>query len=98
MKKGNSKILFGMRYLQLKRNDLKVFGALLYHAMTIKSLIKATRLSERTLRTCLNSLISKNFIKRKVVSRKRLKYMYYIDKNDTTFDSIIKWANQIKKK
>ena len=66
-----------VRYLDLAPKELKLYKSLLKRPMTIKQLEKSMTVSERMLRTYIDDLLTKRFIKRKIIASNRLKYMYY---------------------
>ncbi|MBI2971914.1 MAG: hypothetical protein HYY37_05835 [Candidatus Aenigmarchaeota archaeon] len=61
----------------MKGHELQIFEILMKKPMTIKQLQKASHMSERMLRTYLDDLTERNFVFKKVVEDKRLKYVYY---------------------
>lgn len=67
--------LFAM--FSMKGNEMRIFQLLMKKPMTIKQLQKASRMSERMLRTHLGDLTERSFVSKKVVEGRRLKYVYY---------------------
>jgi predicted DNA-binding transcriptional regulator len=58
--------------------------------MTLKQLKKLTKISERALRYYISDLLSKGFVKRKIVEAERLHYVYIANPADSVLDSIVK--------
>jgi len=77
--KNSGRVLFFdvIKSMQLGKSELEIYNALTLGPMTISDLKKSTRLSERMLRSSINVLMKKEFIKRDVQSANRLKYVYY---------------------
>lgn len=89
--------LMGMfRWMHLGANEIKIYGMLSKTPMTIKQLIKATRLSERMLRTHLDNLIEKNFVSKEPLLEKHIKYVYHGNPEDTICDMLAKKLNEFR--
>ena len=87
MKKTN-KIDNVLKYLSIGKNEIKVFNLLLKKPMTIKQMIKYSKLSERTIRTCLSDLVKKQFIKKEALIEGQLKYLYHTNSSKSIADII----------
>ena len=61
----------------MKGHEMQIFQILMKKPMTIKEIQKQSHMSERMLRTYLDDLTKRNFISKKVVEDRRLKYVYY---------------------
>jgi predicted DNA-binding transcriptional regulator len=84
-----------LKLFQLKHNEMQVYSLLTKGPMTIKQLQKNTRMSERSLRTHLDDLVEKNFVKRKVIEGKHLKYVYYANSSENLLDTLKARINEI---
>ncbi len=84
------------RWMRLSPNEMNIYSALSRTPMTIKQLIRATRLSERMLRTHLENLIAKNFVYKEPLMEKRIKYVYHGNPEDTICDMLIKKLNEFR--
>ena len=82
-----------LRWLQLSPSEIDVYSALSSRPMTIKQLMKDTRLSERMLRTHLESLLRKNFVRREALDS-RMKYLYYGNPHETIYYILVKKFNE----
>jgi len=98
MKKPEVIITDLVKMFSLSSNEIKVYQLLLKKSMTIKQLKKALNVSERTLRTYIDVLLSKRFIKRKIIDANRLKYVYYSNPSDNIVMIIRKKLNSIDMK
>jgi len=99
MKKMNSMQmgLTGMfRWMQLSTSEINIYGMLSKTPMTIKQLIKTTKLSERMLRTHLDSLINKNFVYKEPLLEKHIKYVYHGNPEETICDMLVKKLNEFR--
>ncbi|MFH0837506.1 MAG: hypothetical protein V1870_05225 [Candidatus Aenigmatarchaeota archaeon] len=77
-----------LSFLSVGKNEAKIFAFLKKRPMTIKQLLKFTRLSERTIRTCLTDLVKKQFIKKEAIIEGQLKYMYHTNSTKSIIDQI----------
>ncbi len=83
-----SKINEIIKYLSIGKNELKIFGLLSKKPMTIKQIINISRLSERTIRTCISDLAKKQFIKKEALIEGQLKYIYHTNSAKSIADLI----------
>ena len=83
--------------LAIGKNEVKLFNVLLKQPMTIKQLIKFSRLSERTIRSCLTDLIKKQFVKKEAIIEGQLKYMYHTNSAKSIIDNIQDKLAELKK-
>ena len=86
-----------LKLFQLKSNELLVYNLLTKKPMTIKQLQKNTKMSERSLRTYLDDMVDKNFVKRNLIEGKRLKYVYYANSGENLLIIIKKQIDDIEK-
>lgn len=77
-----------LKLFQLKSNEIIVYNILCRKPMTIKQLQKNTKMSERSLRTHLDDMVGRNFVRRKLVEGKHLKYVYYANSGETLLGAI----------
>lgn len=84
------------RWMHLSANEMHIYRMLSKTPMTIRQLIKATRLSERMLRTHLDSLINKNFVYKEPLLEKRMKYVYHGNPEDTIADMLVKRLDEFR--
>lgn len=84
-----------LKYLQLGVSEMQIFQ-MLSKPMTIKQLIKETKMSERMLRTHLDSLVKKQFIKRAVIEGKHLKYVYSANPTEDIISMMKTRINEIE--
>ena len=89
---------------KLEKNEKLIYELLERRPMTIKQLQKPTELSERMLRTYLDDMIKRGFVKRKIIEDKRLKYVYnstepqtILNHIKTTIDNVEKSTRKAKK-
>ncbi len=87
-----------IKQLQLTSSDMAVYRLLLDKPMTIEQLKSKSGLSERTLRTDIDELLKKNFVTRKIVADKRIKYVYYANPPESMVKSISLVLRNIEKK
>src|SRR3989344_3434978 len=87
-----------LKSLQLGKSELEIYHALVSRPMTIKDLKKSTSLSERMLRSSIDALLEKNFIKRKAMTGKRLKYVYYSNQPKNVVDFLKNVVQQAEKR
>ena len=76
--------------LQLTASEMNIYKNLMKRKMDIRQIEKAVNMSERMIRTCLDDLMKKNFVKRELVESKHLKYIYHANSSDSVLDSIVK--------
>ncbi len=86
-KKG-SKIDGVIKYLSIGKNELKVFNIISKKPLTIKQIVKVSKLSERTIRSCLSDLVGKQFIKKQALIEGQLKYLYHTNSDKSIADII----------
>ncbi|MBI4170883.1 MAG: transcriptional regulator [Candidatus Aenigmarchaeota archaeon] len=102
MKRSNASLNLGifnmLKLFQLKSNELLVYNLLSKKPMTIKQLQKSTKMSERSLRTYLDNMAGRNFVKRKLIEGKHLKYVYYANSGDNLLDIIKNHVEELEKK
>jgi predicted DNA-binding transcriptional regulator len=82
---------------KLEKNEKLIYEILEKRPMTIKQLQKTTRVSERMLRTYLDDMIRRGFVKKKVVEGNRLKYVYKATEPQTILDHIKTKVTEIEK-
>lgn len=87
-----------INYVQLSSSDLDVYKLLLEKPMTMEQLKSTSGLSERTLRTNIDDLIERNFIKRKVIEGKRIKYIYYATPQESLFYDMMTAFKKLEKR
>ena len=87
-----------LKSFQLKGNGMLVYNALSKSPMTIRQLQKSTKMSERSLRTHLDDLVKRNFVKRKLVEGKHLKYVYYANSGENLLDILKRRIAELEKK
>ena len=61
----------------MKGHEIQILQLLMKKPMTIKQMQKTSHMSERMLRDYIDDLTKREFISKKVVEDKRLKYVYY---------------------
>lgn len=86
-----------LRLFQLKSNEMMVYNTLTKKPMTIRQLQNSTKMSERSLRTHLDGLVRKNFVRRRLVEDKHLKYVYYASPGESLLDMIKRHIEEIEK-
>jgi predicted DNA-binding transcriptional regulator len=85
-----------LKWMRLSTKEIDIYSMLSKSPMTIKQLIKATRLSERMLRTHLDNLVSKKFVHREPLLEKHIKYVYYGNPEETIYDILVKKLNEFR--
>ena len=74
--------------LQLSDGELIVYDALSVKPLIIREIAKKTKLSERSIRTHVQELLTKGFIVKRPVTGKRLMYLYAVAPPETILASI----------
>jgi len=92
-----NKISDVLRYASVGKNELKVLDILSKSPMTIKQIIKLSKLSERTIRSCLSDLIRKQFIDKKALIEGQLKYLYHTNSTKTIIERIQEKLSNLEK-
>ena len=87
-----------LKFFQLKSNELLVYNLLSKKPMTINQLQKSTKMSERSLRTYLDNMMGRNFVRRKLIEAKHLKYIYYANSGDNLLGIIKNHVEELEKK
>ena len=82
----------------MKGHEMQIFQLLMKRPMTIKQLQKASHMSERMLRIYLYDLTKRNFIGKKVIQDKRLKYIYYANPPEAIANLAKDVINKIEKR
>ena len=82
---------------RLGKNEKLIYELLEKRPMTIKQLQKTTQVSERMLRTYLDDMIERGFVKKKVVEGNRLKYVYKSTEPQTILDHIKSKVTELEK-
>ncbi len=82
----------------MRGHEIDIFKMLLGRPMTIKELQKQSHMSERMLRTYLDDLAKRNFISKKVVEGRRLKYLYYANPPETILNLAKDMISSMEKK
>ncbi len=93
----NASIFSMLRLFQLKSNELLIYNMLSKKPMTIKQLQKSTKMSERSLRTHLDDLVGKNFVRRTTIEDVHLKYIYSATSGENLLGIIKKHIEDIEK-
>ncbi len=88
MKREDSAVLSMFDLFSVSPSELEVYRHLMRKPSTIRQLSAVLGYSERTLRTCVEGLLEKKFIARKIVEAERLKYVYYARPADSVIDTI----------
>lgn len=65
-----------LKFLGFKKVEIQMYNLLLEKPLTISQIRKELKVSERTIREYMKSLLDKGFVVRKVRIEKRLKYVY----------------------
>ena len=86
-----------LKLLQLKSNEMLIYNVLCRKPMTIAQLRKNTKMSERSLRTHLDDMLRRSFVRRKLVEGKHLKYLYYANSGDNVLAAIKRNIEDIEK-
>jgi predicted transcriptional regulator len=84
--------------VQMSKNEMGLYVLLSRRPMTIKQIIKRTRLSERMIRTYLDDLIAKNFVGKRYDVTKNFKYVYYGNPEESIADILIKKIREFDRK
>lgn len=87
-----------MRYFQLGENEIKIYNILTKKPVTIKQLQKLSKFSERMLRSHLDDLMKKNFVKKEVIEDGHLKYLYYANQPESICRYIKNMLSEIELK
>ena len=95
--KKDDKVNKVIKAISMGKNELKIFGILLKKPMTIKQLIKFSRLSERTIRTCISELVKKQFIEKDALIEDQLKYIYHTNSSKSIADIIKEKLSELDK-
>src|SRR3989338_4370083 len=94
----DSRVVNILSSLQLTASEMNIYKNLMKKKMDIKHLEKAVSMSERMIRTCLDDLMKKNFVKRELIESKHLKYIYHANSSDSVLDSIVKKIGEMNSK
>jgi len=65
-----------LKFLDFKKTEIKLYDSLLKKEMEMNEIVQCLNMSERSIRTHIKNLYKKGFIKRKVLMKGRLKYVY----------------------
>lgn len=95
--KKQNKIDNVIRHLSIGKNELKIFNILSKKPLTIKQLVKISKLSERTIRSCLSDLVGKQFIKKDALIEGQLKYLYQTNSAKSIADIIKEKLSDVEK-
>ncbi|MBI5332609.1 MAG: BlaI/MecI/CopY family transcriptional regulator [Candidatus Aenigmarchaeota archaeon] len=86
-----------LSYLAIGKSEVKLFNILSKQPMTIKQIIKFSKLSERTIRTCLTDLVKKQFVKKEAIIEGQLKYLYHTNSTKSIIDNIQEKLSEFEK-
>jgi len=86
-----------LKFLDFKNVEIELYNLLLKGSMTITQIEKELKVSERTVREYMKSLLEKEFIVRKVEAGKRLKYVYSALPPEEAWKKMKKEINKIMK-
>ncbi|MBI4894963.1 MAG: hypothetical protein HY831_00580 [Candidatus Aenigmarchaeota archaeon] len=95
--KKSSKIDDVIKHLSIGKNEQKVFNLLSKKPLTIKQIVKVSKLSERTIRSCLSDLVGKQFIKKEALIEGQLKYLYQTNSAKSIADIIKEKLSDLEK-
>lgn len=87
-----------MKAIQLEASELRIYNILAKSPMTIKELVKSTKLSERMIRNDLNDLVKRNLVVRTLIEGKHLKYMYSAAVPESLISSMKTFLDNVGKK
>ncbi|MCX6815124.1 MAG: hypothetical protein NTY20_05755 [Candidatus Aenigmarchaeota archaeon] len=83
-----------LKWMQVGLREIEIYKILAKKPMSIRQLVKATRLSERMLRTHLDNLVSKKFIYRELVVGSHIKYVYHGNPEESIYDILVRKLNE----
>ena len=98
---GGRGLMSALEEMQLSRNERSLYDMISRRPMTIKEIIKRTRLSERMIRTYLDDLIEKSYVRKKAEIAeitKSFRYVYYGNPEDSIADLLIKRIRELQRK
>ena len=87
-----------LKLYQLKSNEMLVYNLLSKNPMTIKQIQKSAKMSERSLRTHLDDLVEKNFVKRNLIEGKHIKYVYYANSGENLLGILKRQIDDLERK